>query len=218
MITEVKMQVTPDLSKRVQEIVFSNGGCWSGIDLSTKVYDVDNIQYLFIDRNKMMAIIKDSYALNIISFKEISAYDFIASNGEQEWLPKYNEQALFSDDEKSWKKVKFLLYYTSSSYPFRTNSSTFRYCKPLPKEVSFIQFLKDNNAYEVYMENVKVENQRWKKEHNYKELADLQKEVEEYWVTKAFNFSKQLQPLDYWQNINNKWVTICRDNEVVWGE
>ena len=46
MVTEIKMQLTPDLSERVQEIVFKNcGNCGEG---SAKVLCIDK-PYLFID-------------------------------------------------------------------------------------------------------------------------------------------------------------------------
>jgi len=93
MITEVKMEVTPDLSERVQEIVFANGGRWSNSIISNKDVQHLDYTYLFIDNEKTLTCgnIKDLFEKE--KFKEVSVYDFIVSRGAQEWLPKYNEEA-----------------------------------------------------------------------------------------------------------------------------
>ena len=96
MVTEVKMQVTPDLSRRVQEIVFKNGGSWGK---NTNIVYTDK-PYLFIDRNKELSYGENKDFFDKKYYKEISPYDFIASQGKQMWLPKYGEEALFSDNKE----------------------------------------------------------------------------------------------------------------------
>ena len=214
MVCNIKMEVTPDLSERVQEIVIANGGSWEG---NYKGIQFTETKYLYLDDQKIMFCTESKDDFDFPDFKKISAYDFIASNGEQEWLPRYNESALFSRNGEIWKKFKFLRYLVGSSYPFViNNSSNYEYCKPLPKAVSFIQFLKDNDAYEAYMENIRVENQRWKSIKDYIRLEDVKALYEERWIQLAFNWNLQPQERDYWGKVNQKWQEICKSNKVVW--
>ena len=133
-VTNVKMQVTPDLSERVQEIVFANGGKWIHIDAN--INRVINIykSYLLINRNGNLAYM-DEDIFNRDEREEISAYDFIASQGQQKRLPKYCEEAEFSDDGEKWHKAVFLSYVPSINYPFavttKNRSKTYKHCRPL---------------------------------------------------------------------------------------
>jgi len=159
----------------------------------------------------------DEYSFKSSSFKEVSAYDFIASQGEQEWIPKHEEEALFSKDNNSWKVFSFLRYLIGSSNPFVVmNSSNYKYCKPLSKVVSFVQFLKDNNAYEAYLENIEIWNQRWEKIKYYKHYNNVKNLNKVDWIEKAFNWVKQKEGNDFWDNLNTLWVNICENNEVIW--
>ena len=214
MITEVKMEVTPDLSKRVQEIVHANRGC----NKDTKV-QYTNIRYLYIDKNKNLAYGENELHFKADEFKEISAYDFIASQGEQAWLPKYKEKALFSDDKETWHADTFMAY-TPGKHIYNKyitlDDNAYLYCKPLSKTTSFIQFLKDNDAYETYMENIKIENQRWDATCLYINLKDIKKKPIDVWLTSAFDWGMQPQGRSYWASLNNKWQGLYKDTEVVW--
>ena len=96
MVTNVKMHVTPDLSERVQEIVFAHGGGWLD-ELEAKIKYL-TAPYIYLDCNKRLIYGTLISNYKIHDFKEVLAYDFIASQGEQEWLPKYGEKALFGEN------------------------------------------------------------------------------------------------------------------------
>jgi len=215
MVCNVKMEVTPDLSKRVQEIVFENGGSWDTINLSTNINNTE-YKYLFIDKNKLLICCNDKEILKDNGFKEISAYDFIVSRGKLEWLPKYGEKALFSDNGEKWAEDIFMFYSPTYDFPYETQITNYKYCKSLSKAVSFIRFLKDNNAYEKYMENSMIKNQRWFSVHKYIEPNKI-KELSKYdWIVKAFNWLNSKDGDAFWNDLNEKWMTICKNNEVIW--
>jgi len=215
MITNVKMEVTPDLSERVQEIVFANGGRW--MLGSIKILNTSKT-YLFLNKNKELTCCDNYEIFKESNFKEVSAYDFIASQGEQEWLPRYEEKALFSIDREEWTKQIFKYYEPQQMSSYIANSNYYVYCKPLPKQISFTQFLKDNNAYEAYMENVKIENQRWNKKEKYKTLEERQKSKSKGWIWYAFEWLYAKKGIKYWDNLNTKWTNLCENNEVVWDD
>ena len=135
MVTNVKMQVTPDLSQRVQEIVFANGGSWLNEPLTEISYLT--APYIYLDCNKQLihGTLITTYEKH--TFKEISAYDFIASHGEQDWLPKYGELVEFSDNKN------FDNSYTAAFYYYKPNCAkpyygidTYvfdAYCRPIQK-------------------------------------------------------------------------------------
>jgi len=134
MIKNISMRVNPDLSRRVQEIVFKNGGKWMG-----DYTDIRNLKekILLVDEYGMLAyysILELEMLKYDIDGEEISAYDFIASQGEQKWLPKYNEICEFSDDKnfRYYKALQFKRYNPEDTYPFEeADGNTFRYCRPL---------------------------------------------------------------------------------------
>lgn len=213
MVTEVKMEVTPYLSKRVQEIVINNDGGWN---CSRKIQHTQK-RYLYIDKYKFLKCGEDKTIFKTDKFEEIAAYDFIASNGEQEWLPKYKEEALFSETGIDWKKAKFIRYIIGCKNPFITyNTCNYKYCKPLQQIVAFTQFLKDNNAYKAYMENLKIENQRWASINTYINLEELKNKHNSEWLDSAFNFSKQPQEIGYWVELSTEWISICENNVTIW--
>jgi hypothetical protein len=129
MVTNVKMQVTPDLSRRIQEIVFANGGSWCS---KSKKIDYIEKEYLYLTDNSLS--FGNVYSIfSMDRKKEISPYDFIASQGQQEWLPKFGEKVEVSD-KANFKHTGtgiFKGYVPDSDYPFYTNSGAFRYCKPI---------------------------------------------------------------------------------------
>ena len=133
MVTNVKMQVTPDLSQRVQEIVFANKGSW----LNEPVVEISYLTapYIYLDCNKQLihGTLITTYEKH--TFKEISAYDFIASQGEQERLPKYGELAEFSDSlEFNDSCIETFCYYTPDNrYPFYTAKAAYKFYRPIQK-------------------------------------------------------------------------------------
>jgi len=222
MISEVKMEVTPGLSERVQEIVLANGGelGYEGTEIK---HLICKYSYIYINKKGKLAYSEDKSYFEKGKYKKVSAYDFIASQGEQEWLPKYNEEVMFSDNEKDWHKKQFKSYLPDYSYPFITEGNIeWKFCKLLLKEISFIQFLKDVGIYDAYMDSVKIENQRWSIKSNYKTLDEIQSLPNKEWTSKTFDWMRQSEyKFQFWENLDKKWLKIIEQNSdtnIVWGE
>ena len=137
MVTRIKMKVTPELSKRVQEIVFANGGKWKWWD--AKISNTDE-KYLYVDENKDLMWGRDiEFYKQQHDYKEVKAIDFIVSQGEQEWLPKYGEFCEFSNDEDFQDKYtkEFRGYLPRGDYNHVTTAGhIYRYCRPLTKTIT----------------------------------------------------------------------------------
>ena len=103
--TNIKMRVTPEQSRKVQEICFSNGIYWAG-ENKDKVRIYSN--YLYI-----RGLITHDTSNNFIYFndakeEEIDADLFIKTNGtcEETYLTKYTSQP--KDLESALKKIENL--------------------------------------------------------------------------------------------------------------
>lgn len=103
--TNIKMRVTPEQSRKVQEICFSNGIYWAG-ENKDKVRIYSN--YLYI-----RGLITHDTSNNFIYFndakeEEIDADLFIKTNGtcEETYLAKYTSQP--KDLESALKKIENL--------------------------------------------------------------------------------------------------------------
>lgn len=131
MITNVKMHVTPDLSQRVQEIVFAHGGGW--LEEPEAKIKYLTAPYIYLDCNKQLIYGTLISTYETHDFKEILAYDFITSQGEQEWIPKYGEKALFGQDFDKLEEVFFIMYQYNTLYPYKTTNGNFMYCRPIQK-------------------------------------------------------------------------------------
>ena len=81
------------------------------------------------------------------------------------------------------------------------------------EQISFVQFLKDNNAYEAYMHNVKIENQRWEDIVYYKTLSEIKKLKPTNWIIDAFNWNKQKENCFYWEKLHLKWSDLFKQKE-----
>lgn len=125
------MEVTPDLSQRVQEIVFANEGSW----LYEPVMEISYLTapYIYLDCNKQLIYGTLITTYEEHTFQEISAYDFITSQGEQKWLPKYRELVEVSHDDKKWHKETFRYYAPNNRYPFYTAKAAYKFCRPIQK-------------------------------------------------------------------------------------
>jgi len=135
MITEIKMKVTPDLSKRVQATVFANGGKWRGEKAEISYTDE---KYLYVDENKDLINGSDIKYYKQHDYKEVSAYDFISSQGEQEWLPDYGELCEFSDN-KDFQDVhtkEFACYMPRGYSHVALGGHIYKYCRPLTKTIT----------------------------------------------------------------------------------
>ena len=131
MITRIKMEVTPDLSRRIQEIVFDIGGRWkSG---GKKVVSTDK-RYLYLSEFKVLVCGSCIEDYNQDSYKEVSPYDFISTRGEQGLLPDYGEECEFSCDEdfQSVHTEKFRCYMPDGMYSYlSTDGHFYKYCRPI---------------------------------------------------------------------------------------
>ena len=134
MVTNVKMQVTPDLSERVQEIVFANGCGWLyGV---TKEVNNLNANFLFIDSDRYLySGNTDNICSSHEYYEEISAYDFIASQGEQKWLPRFGETVEVRCNDE-WVKAVFYSYRPKATFPFTLQNNKWQFfvastCRPL---------------------------------------------------------------------------------------
>lgn len=85
MKTNIKMRVTPEQSKKVQEIIFANGGKWAGGEkgVQTKTAWGDEIKFLFIATagylTYMLKAQEDDFKKD--ESKETDADLFIRTNG-----------------------------------------------------------------------------------------------------------------------------------------
>jgi len=137
-------------------------------------------------------------------------------------LPKYGEEAMFAEyNEKSWIKNTFINYDPKSPYPFWCSNKSYKYCKPISKTISFVQFLKNNNCYEEYTFNSKIENQRWSVTSSYSNPEKLKILKPIQWIDFAFNFDFKKETIRFWKTLNKKWLKIIKENSdanIVWGE
>lgn len=102
--TNIKMRVTPEQSKRVQEICFSNDIEWS---TSGKILQ----DYKFIHLSgKYLMRFSSVYAFNIYEVKEIDADFFIKTNGTCELTDPVD---IFEDICNQINKETYLTKYTS---------------------------------------------------------------------------------------------------------
>lgn len=105
--TNIKMIVTPEQSRRVQEICFANGTKWN---TGKKYVSYQHAPYLIILENKALIYKeynqKDDYEQK--EEKEIDADLFIKTNGtcEETYLTKYTSQP--KDIESALKKIENL--------------------------------------------------------------------------------------------------------------
>jgi len=212
MITSVKMAVTPELSEKVQEVVFMNGGKWC----SGKI-EIHNTKakYLYIYEDKLLGFGNDDNSFNEDSGKEVSAYAFIATDGMESWLPKYNEVALFKCGNE-FIKAEFIKYNTRSEYPFITTSGAFQECLKIPN-VSFTGFLEDNEILNQYMENIQVQNQRWSNISSYIEPSEICEIEPRSWLYRAFKWSESPEGGIFWGKIDAKWSKYLDENpDIKW--
>ena len=95
--TNIKMRVTPEQSKRVQEICFENGFIWATSGKKFQYF----YEWIFIDKERL-------YCYSSLITEEVSADLFIKTNGtcEETYLTKYTSQP--KDLESALKKIENL--------------------------------------------------------------------------------------------------------------
>jgi hypothetical protein len=123
MKTRIKIKVTPEQSRKVQEIAFANGVYWENGDRS-----VMNIErpYLYIDYSITYGVSPDGF--QIIDNIEVDADLFIRTNGTCEELPERDEngqiRGLWITDvpltEEAYTKARRIVGYKDPSKNSRT--------------------------------------------------------------------------------------------------
>ena len=83
---DVKIQVTPEESKLIQELCFKNGVTWRD---GTKYVDLIDKPYLYIYTNKVMGFGSNQLYFDTSPELEIKASDFILTYGTMDF-EKYN--------------------------------------------------------------------------------------------------------------------------------
>jgi hypothetical protein len=126
MIREVKMKVTPEQGVLVKRIVFScreKGGI-TGYGRRL------NEPFLFIDEFGTLRATKSGNKFEKLGFKEVNPEHFIASFGQQAWLPRIEERVEFSNTKDTWHSGRFLGYVPNFTHPFMTvTGEYYRYCR-----------------------------------------------------------------------------------------
>jgi len=79
---------------------------------------------------------------------------------------------------------------------------------------SFTEFLKNAGVYDKYINNSKVENQRWTAiKDYYGDLEYIKNAIKSlFWITTAFNWDASEEGYDYWNDINEKWISLLKNN------
>lgn len=102
--TNIKMRVTPEQSRRVQEICFENGINFYGNKTNKETIEAD---FLYVKKDKLTyGIYEDTF--KSAEYEEIEADLFIKTNGtcEETYLTKYTSQP--KDLESALKKIENL--------------------------------------------------------------------------------------------------------------
>lgn len=105
---DVKIQVTPEESKLIQEICFKNGVTWRD---GSKNVDLIDKPYLYIFDNKVMGFGSNQSYFNTSPELEIKATDFILTDGTMDFR-KHNTKKYTHD------KILEIIEPTSSSLFF----------------------------------------------------------------------------------------------------
>ena len=103
--TNIKMRVTPEQLRRVQEICFSNGIEWA--DTGDNYIKHNMFVGVYLEHKTLWGVLSIAM-LNDVEYKEISADLFIKTNGtcEETYLTKYTSQP--KDLESALKKIENL--------------------------------------------------------------------------------------------------------------
>jgi len=215
MVTNVKMEVTRELSEEIQRIVsFKNG------------FDFTPIKgrHSFLIIKQDMCGTNDYCATNSrLVFEhdeaeEISALDFIQSQGALKELPEFGKEYLFYDSDCNLVRGRFKAYFPGSEYPFRILDGRGYKCYKKIENISFINFLIENNCYEIFKVNIRPENQRWTEFEYFKTLDELKNCDVERWLLEAFNFKYSEEGESYWTDLSGKWACLIENKEVSWSD
>ena len=91
--TNIKMRVTPEQSKKVQEICFENGICWR---CYSKVIHTESI-FLYIDGALAHDSSNDEQYFKKDNFQEVDADLFIRTNGSCEDTTLNNDSIIYAN-------------------------------------------------------------------------------------------------------------------------
>ena len=130
MITEVKMEVNGNkyLIERITDI------CNNSLNK-----DISHYKYLFVDKYAIITCSGSKQYYKENNYEKIDPLDFIMSNGEQKWLPKFGEKVELSDDNISWEKRKYKAYLPQYSSSFIDEGNIeWKYCRPIQRNKTIL--------------------------------------------------------------------------------
>ena len=212
------MQVTPELSKKVQQILFKEGKTFKFSD--TTLVELLSNEWLVVACNTLYTT-ADPQVFHKEK-EEISAYAFVASNGHCKWLPFQGEKCLVrSSDDVPWEVSRFLCYRSCVRLPISTNKGSFSQIMPYeePKhiEIDFAEFLEEYNALKKFKENCKTKSQRWEEPEKYYRTVDVLGSMRpECWITCAFNWdNSKLFTTSEATRLNTIWKSMLRSADRV---
>jgi len=212
-----KMKVTPELSKRVQEIVFRSARGW--IDKGTIIQGL-YMPWLVYDRGFLLAANNTTEIKE--EFHEISAYAYITTNGKQKWLPNYGEECLVSSDGIKWYEAKYCSYIPDSDFPVIVDSRTsYKFVKKAIQKTyaDFVSFLDELGILYKFSDNCETTNQRWRDVSSYytNGIQEFSSKIDdispENYIKKAFSLQNS-NIVDIYE-IDKKWCELVKNVDVV---
>jgi hypothetical protein len=105
MKTGIKMQVTPERSRKVQDIVSNNGG-WEATD-DTNIQCLGK-PFIFIDSDKTLSYDDAIYLFLNHDYEEVDADLFIRTKGTCEEFPAPNDIEWLRVDTPEWWPTNFI--------------------------------------------------------------------------------------------------------------
>jgi hypothetical protein len=128
----VALKVNEELSRRVQEIVFSKGGKWSN---GENKIQCTNEEYIVISADWTIHYVDKCDYVEEEYYPKGSAIDFIISNGEQIQLPQFGELVEFSMDNKTWVQAEYKCYIPDNIVkPYMTmDGNCLEFCRQIKK-------------------------------------------------------------------------------------
>jgi len=206
------MRVTPGLSERVQEILFSK--CYTWKDGSREVGELTSEWLVLTDG--VIYISNDAPKYCEQGVEEIDAFSFVASNGELKILPKYCQTILVRDNSNdSWIEEKFSNYIPDSSTPIAClegDYKEFRFIED--SSIDFAEFLDSKGILSDFLRNFRIENQRWSELSMYKSsLKELEELPPSRYIFDAFRFKESTVPEIL--EINDEWVGLSKTHDCV---
>jgi hypothetical protein len=121
------------------------------------------------------------------------------------------------EDSNIWSEHPYIKI-LQKSVLWKKIRNNYSVCAPDP--VSFVDFLKETNCFEKYLNNCKTENQRWSNPQSYYDsISNIKKFSPKNWIIDAFNWEYSEQGHEYWHSIDNEWcakINGKKIEDIVW--